>query len=62
MTDGGEGTDDFRHDGVIGVLLGADLLQVHTRPQKDPRRDELHGVVAAYARAQCALDVVEGLQ
>src|SRR5258705_9445040 len=37
VTDSGECADDLGHDGVIGILLGADLLQVHARPQEDPR-------------------------
>src|SRR5690349_3662399 len=52
VTEGGERADHFRDHGGIGVLVGPNLLEIDAGPEEDPRRDELQGVVAAYARAQ----------
>ena len=62
MAEGHERAQDLGDEGGVRVLLGADLPEVHARPQEDPRGDELQGVVAADACAQRALDVVKGSQ
>lgn len=62
MTEGGERANHFRDHGCVDVLIGPNLLEIDAGSEEDPRRDELQGVVAAYARAQRALHVIKGLQ
>ena len=57
MAERGERADHLGDDGGVGVLLRTDLLQVHSRAEKDPRREELEGVVAAHTGSQGALNV-----